>query len=55
MNISVAAGVDVFRTHAEGARVKKPAVLVQAAAARDMGSVGPRSREGSRRKGGGDE
>jgi hypothetical protein len=51
INISLAAGVDVFRTHPEGARVEEPAVPVQAAAARDMGSVGPRSREGCRRKG----
>ena len=40
----MAVGVDVFRTHAEGARVKEPAVPVQAAAARDMG------RETERRK-----
>jgi hypothetical protein len=48
---AMAAGVDDFRTHAEGARVKEPAVPVQAAAARGMGNVGPRSREGSKRRG----
>jgi hypothetical protein len=44
---AVAAGVDVFRTHAEGARIEEPAVPVQAAAAQGVGGVGARSYKNS--------